>query len=59
MTIPIYLYEPYQKIGFVVLCKRIASSVMACFLNIVVLLLPQCMNIAGSKWSRYAESLQF
>ena len=43
---PVYLSEPYQKTGFVVLYRRIATSVMAGFLNKVILLLPQCMNIA-------------
>ena len=43
-TVPVYLSEPYQKIGFIVLCKRIASSVMATFSNKVILLLPQCTN---------------
>ena len=42
----VYLSEPYEKIGFVVLYRRIATSVMADFLNKVILLLPQCMNIA-------------
>ena len=46
MIVPVYLSEPYQNIGFVVLYKRIASSVMAGFLNKVILLLPQCTNIA-------------
>ena len=45
MTVPVYLSEPYQKIGFVVLYKRIASSVMAGFLSKVILLLPQRTNI--------------
>ena len=45
-TVPIYFYEPYQNTGFIVLCRRIASSVMACFLSKVVLLLPQRTNIA-------------
>ena len=44
--VPVYFYKPYQKIGFVVLCKRIASSVMAAFLSKVVLLLRQRTNIA-------------
>ena len=46
MTVPIYLSEPYPKAGFVVLCRRIALSVMADFLNKVVLLLSQRTNIA-------------
>ena len=43
---PIYLFEPYQKTGFLVLCKRIASSVMVGFLNKIILLLSHRMNIA-------------
>ena len=42
---PVYLSEPYQMTGFVVFYK-FASSVMASFLNKVVLLLPECTNIA-------------
>ena len=42
----VYFYESYQETGFVVLYKRIASSVMAGFLSKVVLLLPQRTNIA-------------
>ena len=40
------LVEPYPKIGSVVLCGRITSSVIVDFLNKVILLLPQHMNIA-------------
>ena len=43
---PVYLFEPYQKIGFVVLCRIIALSVMAGFSNKVVFLLSQRTNIA-------------
>ena len=46
MTVPVYLSNPYQKTGFVVLCKRITSTLLAGYLNKVVLLLPQCTNIA-------------
>ena len=45
-TMPVYLSEPYQKTGFIILCRRITSSVMAGFLNKIVLLLSQCTNIA-------------
>ena len=43
---PVYLYEPYQKASLVVLRRRITSSIMAGFLNKVILLLPWHMNIA-------------
>ena len=43
---PINLFEPFQKIGFVVLYKRITLSVMVGFLNKVILVLPQRTNIA-------------
>ena len=42
----VHLFEPYQKTSFIILCKRIASSVMGGFLNKVILLLPQRTNIA-------------
>ena len=46
MIVPFYLFEPYQKIGFIVSCWRITSSVMASFSNKVVVLLLQRINIA-------------
>ena len=56
MTVLVYLSEPYQNIGIVVLCWRIALSVMAGFLNKVIFLLPQRTNIAREQMlMAYAE----
>ena len=51
-----YLSNPYQKTGFVVLCRRIALSVMAGFLNKFILLLPQRRNIAQVK-TEFSKSI--
>ena len=51
--------ERYLKIDFVILCKRITSSVVAGFLNKVILLLPQCTNIVQEQMVVVKESLRF
>ena len=46
----VYLSEPYQKTGFVILCRRITSSVMADFLNKFFFYYLSTRILHGSKW---------